>query len=154
MQALLSEPLVSYGGTATSLHDDKVDRKMWQSSSIYLSRPYQFPDKIAEMFQKLSRLTALKAGWDSYGAQVPSDTAINEARSFLMENYMLDLPFYFLAPGVNGEVMIEFQKGNRAAELYFLPTGQNELILFKDDEAYLEGTLQGNFRHLISFFNH
>ena len=55
--------------------------------------------------------------------------------------------------GVNGEIMIEFQKGDRSAELYFLPDGQTELILFEEDEVALEGNLAHHFRDLLNFFN-
>lgn len=152
MQALVNEPTVPYGQSTTSSFDADFTAPEQYSSSIYLSRAYHFPDHIAAMFQKLNRLEAFQDGWDSYQAEAPSPTALDEARSFLIQNYMLDLPFYFLAPGVNGEVMIEFQKGNKAAELYFLPDGQSELILFMEDEVGLKGDLDHHFREFIDFF--
>lgn len=152
MQALVSEPTATYGETTTPSLREEFPTQKGKSSSIYFSRLNRFPENIAEMFQKLNRLSHLSENWDSYSAEPPSPASIAEARTFLIENHMIDLPFYFLAPGVKGEVMLEFQKESKAAELYFLPTGQNELILFKDDEVELEGNLKENFRKLIDFF--
>ncbi len=153
MQALVNEPTALYGQSTTASFDAEFMPSARYSSSIYLSNDSRFPDHIAAMFQKLNRLAALPKAWDSYRAEAPSPVALDEARSFIIHNYMLDLPFYFLAPGVNGEVMIEFQKGTKAAELYFLPDGQCELILFKDDEVEREGDLENNLRELIDFFS-
>ncbi|NJL14807.1 MAG: hypothetical protein HC913_18605 [Microscillaceae bacterium] len=91
----------------------------------------EISDRVVEMFQKLNRIEQLRSNWDSYDAIPPSSTAIDLARSFLIKNHGLSLPFYFLAPGVNGEVMIEFSNPPKAAELYFLPDGQDELILLQ-----------------------
>ena len=79
--------------------------------------------------------------------------AVANARSFIIDNHSLSLPFYFFAPGVNGEVMIEFKNGKRAAELYFLADGTNEFFLFVDDEDVLESILNEGFRLLIHFLN-
>lgn len=49
--------------------------------------------------------------------------------------------------------MIEFQQSGKAAELYFLPDGKDELVLFEEDEVALEGDLASNFRDLLNFFN-
>ena len=152
MQALVNEPTATYGQSTTSSRGVENSMPEWRSSSIYFNPTNSFSDKIAEMFRKLNRIARLPANWDSYAADSPSPTAVTEARSFLMENHMLDLPFHFLAPGVNGEVMIEFQKGNKAAELYFEPSGENEVILFEDDEMKHEGNLGEHFHKLIEFF--
>lgn len=152
MQALVNEPTATYSQSNTSTFEVEFPTWGWLPSSIYFSEPISFPDNIAEMFRKLDRIVRLPANWDSYSASPPSPAAVAKARSFLMDNHMLDLPFYFLAPGVNGEIMIEFQKGNRAAELYFMPNGENELILFKDDEVEREGDLNEDFREFIDFF--
>jgi hypothetical protein len=105
------------------------------------------------LLNKLNRLRDLPHNWNSYGAEPPSPAAIRGAQLFLINHHHLALPFYFLAPGVNGEVMLEFQEQNKAAELYFLDDGQTELILFQDDEIVAESNLDEGFRGLINFFN-
>ncbi len=153
MQVLLSEPSVAYGRNTSTLHGVTDPMSNQVSSSTVLNNSVHFAEPIAEMFKKLNRLENLAPNWDSYGAEGPSRRAISQARSFLMRNHKLALPFYFIAPGVNGEVMVELQQGSKAAELYFLPEGEGELVLFENDEAIAEGSLDALFRQLIDHFN-
>lgn len=152
MQALVNEPAVIYG-QSTTVGELGTLYPFDQYSSIFLSKQIGFSDKVAEMIKKLDRINELSQNWDSYGAEAPSSVSIANAQSFLIENHLLALPFYFLAPGVNGEIMIEFAQGAEAAELYFLPDGKNEFLLFEDDEVIMEGNLKDNFRKLLDFFN-
>lgn len=152
MEVLANEPGAVYGQSTRS-SEIKRSTSFPNDSSIFLSKPGGFSDVVSEMIQKLNRLSELLPNWDSYNADAPSQNAVTNALSFLVNNYYLDLPFYFLAPGVNGEVMIEFKKGTHAAELYFLPDGSDELILFESDEVKLEGDLNQGIRQLIKFFN-
>lgn len=153
MQALVNEPAMPYGQATTQPSIGGFFSMESGSSSIYLSPQIGFSDRIAELFQKLNRIGKLAHNWDSYQAAAPSPAAITKARNFLIDNHTLALPFYFLAPGVNGEILIEFQEDGRSAELYFLPDGQTELILFEKDEVALEGSLAHHFRDLLDFFN-
>ncbi|TVR89366.1 MAG: hypothetical protein EA411_02560 [Saprospirales bacterium] len=152
MKVFLNEPAESYGEATTASRIGSIFSPS-RNSSIYLSQPQYFPDKVAEMIRKLQRLKSLPPGWDSYSADAPSPVAVALAESFLVENYYLANLFYFLAPGVKGEIMIEFKKGDKAAELYFLPDGANELILYDKDAAVMEGNLNDHFKNLIAFFN-
>lgn len=152
MEVLAHEPAVIYGKSST-INVIESSFSLRQNSSIFLSKKSSFPDIISEMILKLNRLMMLSKNWDSYNADAPSELAIANALSFLVNNYYLDLPFYFLAPGVNGEVMIEFKAGNLAAELFFLPDGTDEFVLFDDDEVKYEGNLGEDFSSLIQFLN-
>ncbi len=152
MTALVNEPAATYHQPMTSPTIGGVFSQRC-SSSIYLSKPEVFSDQIAEMIQKLSRLKHLEENWDSYGASEPSPVALANSLSFLIDNHNLALPFYFLAPGINGEILIEFKQENKAAELYLLPDGENELLLFENDELISEGDLDENFHELLDFFN-
>lgn len=153
MQASNPDSAFIQGNVFTTPALSSLAEKIHESSSIYLSHKREYPTKVAELFQKLNRLRELPYNWDSYGAEKPSPAAIRGAQLFLIHHHHLALPFYFLAPGVNGEVMLEFQNQKKAAELYFLNDGQTELILFQDDEVVAETTLDMGFRRLIHFFN-
>lgn len=153
MQALISESIYSNSQSTTQLLPIGINSIGILSSSIILSPKKHFSEKIAEMFQKLDRISKLESNWDSYNSLSPSKIAIENARNFLIENHSLSLPFYFLAPEANGGIMIEFQKENKAAELFFLPNDETELVLYKLDEVELEGTLHDNLYDMLHFFN-
>ncbi len=153
MQALVNEPATAYGQITTLQNLGEIFSSEAGSSSILLDAQRGFSDKVTEMLQKINRITNLAPNWDSYHAEVPSPNALMNARSFLIDNHLLALPFYFIAPGVNGEVMIEFKKKDKAAELYFLPNDQNELILFEKNKVVFEGSLDDDYRRLLDFFN-
>jgi hypothetical protein len=153
MQALLSEPLLVNRQPSSTLQEFSPLIVKQETSSTVLYSHTSFPEAIAEMFKKLKRFHDLAPNWDSYGAEPPAPLAISRAISFLMRNYKLALPFYFIAPGANREIMLEFQRGNKAAELYFLPEGNDELILFENDQVVGEGNFDTLFRELINHFN-
>ncbi len=151
---VLQEPKGAYGGPVLStVVQPKELVMLGGDSSIYLSKPRYFPPAVASLLQKLSRLAALKENWDSYGAETPSAEAVQAATDFIVGHFTLDLPFYFIAPGVNGEIMLEMSRGNKAAEIYFNADGSAEVLMFENDEVYREGALEDNFTELINFFN-
>ncbi len=144
-----------YGNPANStvLKPENMPLSPNPDTSIYLSKPnYRFSNIIGHLLQKLDRFAELKDNWDSYGAKAPSARAIQTAKNFLIDNHYLDLPFYFIAPGVNGEIMLEFSKGNKAAEVFF-SDGMIELLLYDNNKTVLEGTLKNDFSALIRFFD-
>ena len=108
---------------------------------------------ITDFIQKLNNFARLKDNWDSYGAEAPSKISIKNARQFLLNNAQVALPFYFVSPGVNGEVIIELKNENKAAEIYFLPDASSELVMFEGDDCIFEGSLNEAFSTLIRFFN-
>lgn len=155
MEALLNKPHEkSYGETGSSTVFQSL-ASYWSISDISTVFPSNriFSQEISQLLQKLDRIENLEDDWNGYNAEAPSQKAIQAARDFIIENRDLALPFYFIAPDVRGEIMLEFSQKNRAAELYFNKDNSTELILFKEDEAILEGTLEENFSQLINFFN-
>lgn len=109
-------------------------------------------DRVKDMVLKLDAFGRLQAGWDGYKADVPSPKAIHAAKMFIYDHAETILPFYFVAPGVNGEVMIEFKDQTKAAELFFNPDGSNELLLFDGTNLLLESSLEENPRALFDYF--
>lgn len=112
-----------------------------------------FSGDIIDLLQKLNSFTSLKYNWDSYGAIPPSLMSIRNARRFLFKNANVSLPFYFVSPGINGEVMIELNKDQKAAEIYFNPDGSEELLLFENNNCILEKEDVSSYTDLIEFFN-
>jgi len=114
---------------------------------------YSIPRIILDFIQKIEEFSKLPVNWDGYNAEKPSDNSLKNVRMFLMENTLSSIPYYFISPGVNGEVMVEFKNEEKTAELYFNPDGTTELFLFEGDDTLLEGNLRNNYRDLINFFN-
>lgn len=156
MEALIKQQTVStsYGDTGSSITFKSLS-DFWSIkdiSTIFFDET-TFTHEISQFLQKLDRIEELEENWNGYNAAPPSKDAIQNARDFIINNSYLALPFYFISPGINGEVMLEFSYENRAAEIYFKSDGTAELILFKNDDAFLEGSLLENFQALIEFFN-
>jgi hypothetical protein len=161
MQALLTDEQNQYStNTVIQLEEDKSSpvwyfriRNFIASNSTVFPDQRSFPQKIISFIQKLNSYINLNDNWDSYGAMAPSITSIKNARRFLINNAHVSLPFYFISPGVNGEVMIELSKGQKAAELYFNPDKSTELLLFENDKCILESNVKDSLSELIDFFN-
>lgn len=161
MEALLTDREISPMSTSLVFkhYEDKLS-PFWNVSRNYIARNSTvFPDlnffsrEITDFIQKLNDFARLKDNWDSYGAEVPSKISIKNARQFLLNNAQVVLPFYFVSPGVNGEVMIELKNENKSAEIYFLPDSSSELVMFDGDDCIFEGSLNEAFSTLIQFFN-
>lgn len=162
MEALLIDREISQVSTSSITFSNSGDpiNPFWSLSWNHIARNstvfpdiHFFPGEITDFIQKLNDFGRLKDNWDSYGAEVPSKISIKNARRFLLDNAHVALQFYFVSPGVNGEIMIELKNGNKSAEIYFLPDASTELVMFEGDDCIFEGSLSKAFSTLIRFLN-
>jgi hypothetical protein len=161
MEALLIDSEISPVSTSAIFkNSDDQFVPFWTISRNYIARNSTvFPDinsfsrEITDFIQKLNDFASLKDNWDSYSAEAPSKISVKNARQFLLNNAQVALPFYFVSPGVNGEVIIELKNENKAAEIYFLPDASSELVMFDGVDCIFEGSLNEAFSTLIRFFN-
>lgn len=123
------------------------------SNSTVFSEYPVIPSHIRIHIHKLNSFEGLAENWDSYGAFPPNKETIEQARLFLMDNAFVSLPFYFIAPGINGEILIECQQNEKSSEIFFNPDGSTELLLFENDECIRETNLEEGFTELVNFFN-
>lgn len=159
MQALISKPVgfVARCESSTVLPKYKSlsgfsSEESGNSTIFYDSN--QLGKEALAIWKKLNSFKKLEDNWDSYRASKPSDISLEKAIDFVKEMDHFGLPFYFTAPGVNGEAMIEL-KGleDKAAEIYFNSDGSSELLLFSGEECVLEGTFDEHKKELVAFFN-
>ena len=105
----------------------------------------------SSLLGKLNDFEKMDENWDGYGALKPSRKAISQARDFIKDSIHLELPFYFVSPSVNGEIILEFKKDSKSAEIYFNEDSDPELLLFDGLSCVAEG-LDLNISTLIEFF--
>jgi hypothetical protein len=138
--------------TRLSEYDLERNTILFAGSTVFGGAPSR--TKTLNAWSKLLGFKNLKENWDSYGAAAPDQNAINNAIEFVNRAYELNLPLYFVAPGVNGEVMIEFKAGDdKAAEIYFNPDNSTEMLLFIGDDSFFEGTIDKDLNQLIDFMH-
>jgi hypothetical protein len=102
-----------------------------------------------KQIMKIKSFSNLQPNWDSYGAEVPSSISMNNSIDFIYQLDDRELQPYFVAPGNNGEVLVEYKKENRAAEIYFNPDGTNELLLFENNNLIIESTVDKGYKDLL-----
>jgi len=102
---------------------------------------------------KLDTFKTLQPNWDKYGAIPPSVETIDRAKSFIQQADKNLLPFYFTAPGPNGEISIEFKQGLKEASVYINADGSMELVLNEGENFILEGSLDENYKDLLLFIH-
>jgi hypothetical protein len=110
-------------------------------------------DSAKQFIAKLQSFKSLEPNWDSNGALPPSKESVDLAISFITKADKNLLPLYFVAPGPNGELVIEYRKGNKEAFAYINPDGSTELILNEGDNFVLEGTVDKNYKDLLNFIH-
>lgn len=102
---------------------------------------------------KLTTFKSLEVNWDSYGAEVPSKQAINNAISFIRQADADGLYIYFVAPGPDGQVLVELTSNDREAEIYLNPDGDSEILIYEADNCLFEGTLDKDYDRLKESFS-
>lgn len=107
----------------------------------------------AQFIARLESFKSLAPNWDSYGAIPPAKDIVDKAISFVRKADENDLPLFFVAPGPNGELVIEFKNGAKEASAFVNPDGSTELILNEGNNYLLEGTLEKNYKDLLQFIN-
>lgn len=120
---------------------------------VYTSFYSQLSSTAREFITKLQSFKSLNQNWDSYGAIPPSAESVDQAISLVKKADGNLLPLYFVAPGPNGEIVVEFKKNNKEAAAYIHPDGSTELLLHEGNNYILEGTLEGHYKNLLAFIN-
>lgn len=101
--------------------------------------------KAKEFLKKISTYKNLQENWDSNGAIPPSHELILKASTFIQVVDELNIPLYFIAPGPNGEIVIEYKNGDNTAEIFFNEDGSQEMILYSGKEQHYANGLDMHF---------
>jgi hypothetical protein len=129
-------------------------RKSASNTTIVFYKTFStLSESARQMIARAKSFNLLQHNWDSHGAVVPSSENIERAISFIKQADKNLLPFYFTAPGPNGEIVVEFRKGNKEAAAYFNPDGTSELVMNEGDVFIEEGTIENNYKDLLHFIN-
>lgn len=105
-----------------------------------------------KMLERIEEFKSLRDNWDSYQAASPSESAIRQAEKMVRRLDRAGMPFFFTAPGPNGEIVLELKRMNRAAEIYFYADAPSDFVLFEGDRSVEEGLLEQNLQQIIQFF--
>jgi hypothetical protein len=108
-------------------------------SQSYLPTPSA---KAKEFIRKLHTYKNLPENWDSNGAVAPEEQIVLKACLLILSTDDLDLPLYFVAPGPNGEVVVDYKNGINAAEVFLNEDGTEEMILYKGKEQAYAGDIK------------
>jgi hypothetical protein len=123
------------------------------SSTILSSyKKLQLSQSAANIMHKIYSFGQLMNNWDGEGALAPTKSLIEEVNAFVIKADSNNLPFYFTAPGPNGEIVVEFKNGSREAGVYFHGS-TTVLVLNELDSIFYEGPLAGSYARLLSFMN-
>ncbi len=109
------------------------DAFAWMAASTrFVAQSYLPPPsaKAQDFIKKVANYQYLPANWDNNGAVAPEEGVISNASFFIQAADELDLPIYFIAPGPNGEIVIEYKNGNNMAEVFYNEDGTEEMILY------------------------
>lgn len=118
-----------------------------RSSTIFKTSdaPSEMSLKTRKTINKIKSYFQLEKNWDGYGASSLKDKVINNAIEFLRLADEDGIDPYFVAPGPNGEILIEFKNKNLEAEIYFNQDKDNQLLIYDGDECVFEGNPEKNY---------
>ncbi len=104
------------------------------------SNSLNIPDN-AQQIRKIKSFLDLEDNWDSYGAASIVTNCVHNAIDFvrrLDEKYQ---EVYFVAPGPNGEVLVELEAGERSIEVVF-DEDKVEYVKYENGDAVDEGSYE------------
>lgn len=88
--------------------------------------------------RKIKSFKNLNRNWDGYGAEKPAQQSVDKAVKFVEHLGDWEQPIYFVAPGPNGEVLVELKDNDRTIEVFFQPDGQHEYVMFDREKCVEE----------------
>lgn len=103
------------------------------NSSVVL-RETSLSASAANTIAGLKSFRNLEQNWDSYGALRTAESAVRNAIRFVCDLDRAGLSAYFVAPGPNGEIVVELKSGALSLEIYFSEDGSCEHIEFNGTE--------------------
>lgn len=106
-----------------------------------------------EALFRLDRFRELRPNWDSYNAAVLSKAALEAAERFIIRLDRKGIPPYFVSPGPNGDVLVQYKCDNgHEAEIWFEKDGSSDMLLITPGKPHYEAALDLEFllEHLCS----
>lgn len=142
---VLGEALVPFEACEIS-NSSLRDHIMWwpnirPDTSIVLVHRRDLSDEAREALSKIKTFAQLRENWDSYGAEPPSNIAIQNALSFVKTLDKQRLLVFFTAPGPNGEVLVELKENDKSIETTFDNNGTALYAKFENAACVEEGSL-------------
>lgn len=99
-----------------------------------------------EALFRLDRFKELKPNWDSYEAEVPAEMTVEAARKFILRMDRKAISPYFVSPGPNGDVLVQYKCDNgHEAEIWFEDDGSTTMLLITPNQAPYEALLDMEF---------
>ncbi len=112
----------------SAYHSDLL--RGWIQQSITV-RGSDSSDGALTILAKLQSFLRLEENWDSYGAATPSKKAVHGAIDLVQQLDRAGQSVYFVAPGPNGEIVVELKNDERSMEIYFDEDGNSEYVIFE-----------------------
>lgn len=135
------------GGMSTST---ALDMREFSPLLLYLIVINQPPDEAMNVLAKLLSFRRLQENWDSYGTAKPSERAIRAAMDLVQDLDRAGQNVYFVAPGPNGEVVMELKREDRSLEIYIDQEGNREYVVFEGSQCVRESPSISDVYELIA----
>lgn len=99
-----------------------------------------------EALFRLDRFSELAPNWDGYHAAVPEAATLYAAEKFIVRLDRRGIPPYFISPGPNGDVLIQYKCPNgHEAEVWIEGSGASTMLLITPDKPPYEASIDMDF---------
>lgn len=95
----------------------------------------------------IQSLGLLEKGWDSYGAEKPSYEAITKAISFALWLSERDVEIFFVAPTLDGDILMEIKNFDAAVEFIFSNNQPDKVLGWWNNEVMQSAQLNDTTRN-------
>ncbi len=109
-----------------------------EGSTIFRFPESEHFDLNARVLRLLEDFKTLKDNWDGDDAMVPDAEAVRQAESLVRQLQRTGQRVYHVAPGPNGEIMVDLREKSKSAEILFYPT-KKRYVLFPSEGQPKQG---------------
>ncbi len=131
-------------GDSDSFQNYTVNLGLDQSSNQVWSILYR-QQNVAEggslnavIFRTLSEIVGLEDNWDEQGALAPNNSVIQKSKGLIVFLEAIGQKIFSIAPGPEGEIMIDLRNGSRSLEILIYPD-RMKYVKFSASEKPTQG---------------
>ena len=144
----------TFSASTTRLVGPDIFESNTQSSTVLgiEDQPTGLSETARKIVEELKSYFRIGANWNGEDATPPDEGNIKRAISFIRKADFDKLQLSFVAPGPDGEILVELKKEDKEAEVYFETDGATYVLIYQGEECIKEGELDTIYSELKTYF--
>lgn len=128
-------------------------QQVWKTDLPEGSTIFRFPESEgfelnARVLRLLAEFYTLQENWDGDDALAPDTEALKQAESLVRQLQRTGQKVYHVAPGPNGEILVDLRENGKSVEILFYPN-KKRYVLFPREGRPIQGEYNASALKII-----